>query len=255
MTRMSLTRRDFVSATTLAVIAGGTAARALDIGATATGRSPQSWRIGLVQSAPWDVDASRLYEDTARNLERMLETIARAGPDCDWLAFNDCPLTGRSTSLMPSAAQIERLRTAARQHACAVSFGCGVDRKAVLLSADDTEVQYGPLVRLNGRRIAIVSTAQSDADIKQAVRGGAEALLVMGSGPNVASKRIADIASGLPRLQVNAACDSHVPGHTADWLGGTLACDAHGVTLGEIAHANEAVLQVQLLFGVRGTEA
>jgi hypothetical protein len=180
----------------------------------------------------------------------MLETIAREGRECDWLAFNDCPLTGRAVSIMPSETQLAELRAAARKYSCAVSFGCGVDRQAVLIPADDSEVQYGSLVVLNGRRVAIVSTALSNAEITQTMSAGAEALLIMGSGPNVASTRFTDVAADLrvPRLHVSAACDTHVPGHTPDWLGGTLACDAQGLPLGRLAHADETVLQLTLEF-------
>jgi hypothetical protein len=248
MTR--LTRRKFVGTTAFAVMAGAAATRAGDLGITVAEQPLTSWRIGLVQSAPWDVDPARLYEDTTRNLERMLETIAHEGPACDWLAFNDCPLTGRSASIVPTSAQVQALRAVAQQHACALSFGCGADRRAMLIPADGTDVQSGPLVTLYGRRIAIISTAQSDADIAKALHKGAAALLIMGSGPNAASTRFTDVAVDLrvPRLHVSAACDTHVPGHTPDWLGGTQACDAKGLILGHVCHAEETVLQVQVLF-------
>ena len=247
---MSMTRREFVGAVTLASIGGSTAARALELGAMRTERSSSVWRVGLVQSAPWDVDPARLHEDAARNLERMLDTIDKVAADCDWLAFNDCPLTGRAVSIMPSAAQLAELGTAARKHRCAVSFGCGTDRKAVLIPADDTEVQYGSLMVLNGRRVAIVSAARSDTEITRTMNAGAEALLVMGSGPNMMPTHITDIAAKLrvPQLYVGAACDTQIPGHTPDWLGGTLACDAEGLTLGRLAHADETVLQLTLEF-------
>lgn len=260
MTRMTLTRRDFVSTASLAVFATATAANALSLVESKTARAGTAWRIGLVQSAPWDIEPSRMQEDTTRNLARMLEVIDRQGPECDWLAFNDCPLTGRSTSMEPSAAQIEALRAAARRHDCAVSFGGGAGHRALLVSADETDVQYGPLVTVHGRRIAIVSAARSPAatapldsarvEVERALRQGAEALLIMRSGPNEEPTWIADIAAGLPLLHVGAACDTQIPGHTPDWLGGTRACDTHGLTLGQIAHADEAVLQVQLHFGV-----
>jgi predicted amidohydrolase len=252
MTQTPLTRRKFVGATALTVLASATVARARDLGVTIAEQPLNSWRIGLVQSAPWDIDPARLQEDTTRNLERMLETIAREGRECDWLAFNDCPLTGRSASIVPTSTQIQALRATAQQHACALSFGYGAERRAMLIPADGTDVQSGPLVTLNGRRIAIVSTAQSDADITGALHKGAEALLIMGSGPNIVSTRISDVATSLhvPRLHVSAACDTYVPGHTHDWLGGTRACDARGRALGHVAHADETVLQVQLLFDV-----
>lgn len=258
MTLMTLTRRDFVSTASLAVFATATAANALNLVESETARSSTAWRIGLVQSAPWDIELSRMQEDTTRNLARMLEVIDRQGPECDWLAFNDCPLTGRSISMEPSATQIEALRAAARRHDCAVSFGCGAGHRALLVSANETEVQYGPLVSLNGRRIAIVSAAQSPiatttldsarVEMERALQQGAEALLIMRSGPNAEPTWIIDIAAGLPLLHVSAACDTHIPGHTSDWLGGTRARDTHGLTLGHIAHAEEGVLQVQLLF-------
>ena len=112
MTLMTLTRRDFVSTASLAVFATATAANALNLVESETARSSTAWRIGLVQSAPWDIELSRMQEDTTRNLARMLEVIDRQGPECDWLAFNDCPLTGRSISMEPSATQIEALRAA-----------------------------------------------------------------------------------------------------------------------------------------------
>lgn len=255
---MALTRRDFVGTATLAVFASTTAAQAVELSSSTANRLLSSWRIGLVQSAPWDIDPSRMQEDTTRNLARMLEVIDRQGPECDWLAFNDCPLTGRATSMEPSAAQIKALRAAARRHDCAVSFGCGAGHRALLVSADETEVQYGPLVNLYGRRIAIVSAAQSPiasasldsarVEMERALQQGAEALLIMRSGPNAEPTWINDLAAGLPLLHVGAACDTQIPGHTPDWLGGTLARDTHGLTLGQMAHADEAVLQVQLLF-------
>lgn len=250
---MALTRRDFVGTATLAVFASTTAAQALELGSSKAHGALSSWRIGLVQSAPWDIDPSRIHEDTTRNLARMLEVIERQGPECDWLAFNDCPLTGRAASMEPSATQVEALHAAARRHSCAVSFGCGVNREAVLVSADDTEVQRGPLVTLYGRRIAILSSmssanATARVEMERALRQGAEALLVMRSGPSAEPTWITDAAVGLPLLHVSAACDTQIPGHTSDWLGGTLARDTHGVTLGHMAHADEAVLKVQLLF-------
>lgn len=247
---MSMTRREFVGAVTLASIGGSTAARALELGAMRTERSSSVWRVGLVQSAPWDVDPARLHEDTSRNLERMLETIAREGWECDWLAFNDCPLTGRAISVVPTSAQIKALQAIAQKHSCALSFGCGADRRAMLIPADGTEVQHGSLVVLNGRRVAIVSTARSDTEITRTMNAGAEALLVMGSGPNMMPTHITDIAAKLrvPQLYVGAACETQIPGHTPDWLGGTLACDAEGLTLGRLAHADETVLQLTLEF-------
>lgn len=251
--RMSLTRRDFVGATTLAVIAGHAAARALELGVPAIAPLLASWRIGLVQSAPWDVDPNRIHEDMARNLDRMLETIATKGAECDWLAFNDCPLTGRAATIDPSGAQIDLLRASAERHACAVSFGCGAERSAMLIPSDGTPTQHGPLVTLHGRRIAIVSAAMTANEstrvtVDRALRQGAEALLIMSSGPSCDQRWIADVAAGLPRLHVSAACETPVPGHTVDWLGGTQACDAHGLTLGQITHAEETMLKLSLQF-------
>lgn len=248
---MSLTRREFMGATALAVIAGQTTAHALELGVPTVAPPLASWRIGLVQSAPWDIDPSRMHEDMARNLDRMLETIATQGAECDWLAFNDCPLTGRAATIDPSGAQIDLLRAAAERHACAVSFGCGAERSAMLIPSDGTPTQHGPLVTLHGRRIAIVSAALTADEstrvaMGRALRQGAEALLIMNSGPSAEPIWISDVAAGLPRLHVGAACDTPVPGHTVDWLGGTRACDTHGLTLGQIAHADEAVLKITL---------
>jgi hypothetical protein len=86
--------------------------------------------------------------------------------------------------------------------------------------------------------------------MERALQQGAEALLIMRSGPNAEPTWIADLAAGLPLLHVGAACDTQIPGHTPDWLGGTGECVTHGLTLGYVPHADEAVLQVQLYFGV-----
>ena len=91
--------------------------------------------FALVQSTAWSIDLERPGPDLERNLHRMLGSIdaAQAGGErCDWIAFHDCPLTGRVAATPAIQARVaievggehfQRLAGAARRYSCWLSFG------------------------------------------------------------------------------------------------------------------------------------
>jgi predicted amidohydrolase len=135
-------RRSFVGAGSVAAATGlgsfSVAAGTARPGGRAAAFAPlrtETPVFALVQSAAWGIDLETPEPDLERNLQRMLESIEAAqatGQRCDWIAFHDCPLTGRVATTAATRTRVaievggehfQRLAGAARRHSCWLSFG------------------------------------------------------------------------------------------------------------------------------------
>jgi predicted amidohydrolase len=273
-----LSRRRFVGAGTLAAASGlGASATMADAGKAASGpvASPHDGGtprargsvfaalrsdtpvIALVQSAPCSVDLERPLPDLARNLRRMLDSIdaaQSAEQRSDWVAFHDCPLTGRVAPVGEARKRValdldgehfQHLADAARRHACWLSFGAWlrlphargaaieatafISPAGALVSAQpfDGRLQPGsPLPAIAVTDIGnLAATPRADDPVHHAalVAAGAEFVLRTNSGP------LADWALDLPvccrahgihGAIVSAAATASTPFPARDLIGG-----------------------------------
>lgn len=100
---------------------------------TAESGTRRMW-LALVQRDFLAISARSLAQDVQHNIEQMTATIACAQmrQKHDWMAFNDCPVTGRASldrsevaqvAMTKSDPRLEPLFESARRHHCWISFG------------------------------------------------------------------------------------------------------------------------------------
>lgn len=289
----TLTRRRFIGAGLLASTAALGATTRASAGMTELRASADHTRggpfiCGLVQWQSWPVAPERAREDLARNAERMLAVIDSHADHCDWLAFDDCALTGR-TPLIDRAARralaideheavVQQLARAAARSRCWLSLGALSKAGIPAGPVGDTVVAISPEGKVHIRsmrpmvtrpldlpildtdwgRIAVLPHDAADGLVRACLAHDASLLISMNSGPtppaDVAHPGIGLAASaGVPVLEVRGSAPWAEPGCSIDWMGGTRARDARGSVIGECRHAAEEVLVVRVQSGSGAT--
>lgn len=228
--------------------------------------------FGLVQSMALPLGVNSARVDFDRNVARMIEIVRIHASRCDWLAFDDTPLTGHrvETSNAATAALREQdlhlLANAAKQHACFLSFGGllnGQDsiivisphgaihdwamptRLAPLFITNSVEPTRNavPLIDLNECRIALMPDDAAHGVVQAVIESEADVVITMGSGP---ISHIETARASLPALvlTVQAATPSVPMGVPSNEWGLTCAMDPHGTTIGRCPNSSEHVLVV-----------
>jgi predicted amidohydrolase len=98
------------------------------------GSGAKRMSLALVQRDFLAISARSLARDVQHNIEQMTATIACAQmrQRHDWMAFNDCPVTGRASldrsevaqvAMTKSDPRLQPLFESARRHRCWISFG------------------------------------------------------------------------------------------------------------------------------------
>jgi hypothetical protein len=280
----TLTRRRFIGAGLLASAAAlGTTTRAwagmTDVRASADGTHGGPFTCGLVQWRSWPAAPERAREDLARNAERMRGVIDVHAGRCDWLAFDDCALTGRTPLIDRGArsalaidandAVVRQLARAAVQARCWLSFGALYTARTPDVDVGDAVVAISPEGKVHIRpmrpvairpldlpvvdtawgRIALLPHEAAPRIVRACLAEDASMLITMNSGPTPpadAAHPGIELAAhaGVPVLELRGSAPWAEPGCSIDWMGGTRARDARGNVIGECRHAAEEVLIV-----------